>query len=129
MTSLTRVNKPLALLLLALITLLTPAKAGEPGKSAEAGLRKFLISTKGTYGWQPAQGDISYDFFRDGRLAVQGPDGEATMWEGKWSLKGDQLTMSYTNNDGKLIKSTVTVQIDGEDLLLSASRYTRYRAQ
>lgn len=87
-------------------------------------LKKFLYSTKGTYGWQPVKGTIMYDFFKDGRLSVQGPDGEATMWEGKWSLKGDQLTISYNKKT-----STVTATIDGNDLLLDGQRYHRYKPE
>ncbi len=87
-------------------------------------LKKFLYSTKGTYGWQPVKGTIMYDFFKDGRVAVQGPDGEATMWEGKWSLKDNQLTISY---DQKNI--TVTAAIDGADLLLDGKRYRRYKPE
>jgi hypothetical protein len=91
---------------------------------AKVDLKKFLYSTKGTYGWQPVKGTIMFDFFKDGRLAVQGPDGEATMWEGKWSLKDDKLTMSY---DKKTM--TVTAAIDGDDLLLDGKRYKRSKAE
>ncbi|MEQ1862531.1 MAG: hypothetical protein ABMA13_21640 [Chthoniobacteraceae bacterium] len=89
-------------------------------------LRRFLLSTKGTYGWSPVQGTISYDFFPDGRLHIEGPDGEATMWQGKWKLTGDKLTI--TNSDRKTT-TTVTVKIDGADLLLDGKRYKRYRPQ
>jgi hypothetical protein len=96
-------------------------------RGAEDGaLRKFLHSVEGTYGWSPVKGTISYDFFPDGRLHIQGPDGEATMWEGTWKLKGDQLTI--TNSDKKTTK-TVTAKIDGKDLLLDDQRYKRYRPQ
>jgi len=87
-------------------------------------LKNFLYSTKGTYGWQPVKGTIMYDFFKDGRLSVQGPDGEATMWEGKWSLNGDKLTISYDKKT-----STVTAAIDGNDLLLDGQRYHRYKPE
>jgi hypothetical protein len=95
-------------------------------KAAEATVtKKFLHSTKDTYGWMPVKGNISYDFFPDGRLHIQGPDGEATMWEGKWSLKGDQLTV--TNSTKKETK-TYTATIDGADLLLDGKRYKRHKA-
>jgi hypothetical protein len=93
-------------------------------KGSEAALRRFLISTKDTAGWNPVKGTISYDFFPDGRLHIQGPDGEATMWEGKWSLQGDQLTL--INSDTKK-KSTVTAAISGKELLLDGQVYRRYR--
>ncbi len=84
----------------------------------------FLHSTEGTYGWNPQQGDIGYDFFPDGRLHIEGSDGEASMWEGKWSLNGDQLTLTNTTlNTSK----TVTATRDGDDLLLDGARYQRYR--
>jgi hypothetical protein len=106
----------------------TPLGANFPALLADAepktDLKKFLYSTQGTYGWQPVKGTIMYDFFKDGRLAVQGPDGEATMWEGKWSLKDNQLTISY---DQKTV--TVTAAIDGNDLLLDGKRYRRYKPE
>lgn len=95
-------------------------------EKAPAITKKFLHSTEGTYGWMPVKGKISYDFFPDGRLHIQGPDGEATMWEGKWSLKGDQLTI--TNSDKKETK-THTAKIDGKDLLLDGARYKRHKAE
>jgi|GEM_PF-1288106 len=93
-------------------------------KEKAANLKKFLLSTKGTYGWNPVKGTIRYDFFPDGRLHIQGPDGEATMWQGKWSLKGDQLTL--VNIDEKTTK-TVTAKMDGDELLLDDVCYRRYK--
>ncbi len=90
---------------------------------SEPALRTFLSSTEGTYGWQPVKGDISYDFFENGRLHVQGPDGEATMWEGTWKLKGDQLTIVVPD---RKTNKTYTASIDGKDLLLDSARYKRY---
>lgn len=116
-------------------TLVTTAAVHRPASSADQAtvladaetkpdLKKFLYSSKGSYGWQPVKGSIMYDFFKDGRLSVQGPDGEATMWEGKWSLNGDQLTISYNKKT-----STVTATIDGADLLLDGQRYHRYKPE
>lgn len=93
---------------------------------SEAEIRKFLHSTDGTYGWEPEKGDLTYDFFKDGRVHIQGPDGEATMWEGKWTLKGDQLTIV---NPEKKTKLTVTVTIEGDELLLDDVRYTRIQGE
>jgi hypothetical protein len=100
---------------LALLAAATPARADD--------LRDFLLSTPETYGWSPVEGDISYDFFPDGRLHVQGPDGEATMWEGTWKLVGDQVTLKIP-----ALKSneTLTVEKDGDELLLDGKRYKRY---
>jgi uncharacterized protein (DUF4415 family) len=93
---------------------------------SEDALRTFLHSKEGTYGWQTKANELSLDFFKDGRLAVEGPDGEATMWVGKWSLKGDQLTMECENCGSMKSKETVTVKIDGENLVLGEKTYTRY---
>ena len=110
--------------LIVLFAALPSARSAEA--SDEAALRRFLISVKDTYGWQPVEGDISYDFFPNGNLHIQGPDGEATMWQGKWKLKGSQLTI--TNSDKKTTK-TVVAKIAGNDLLLDGKRYRRYRPQ
>ncbi len=107
-----------ALLLLAFGLLLPSAWAG-----SETETRQFLYSTPNTYGWQPVKGDNSYDFFKDGRLHVQGKDGEATMWEGTWKLKGDQLTLKIP---ALKINRTYTVSMDGKILLLDSQRYRRY---
>lgn len=108
----------LALFLLAFGLLLTSAWAGSEGE-----LRQFLYSTPNTYGWQPVKGDISYDFFKDGRLHVQGADGEASVWEGTWKLKGDQLTLKIP---ARKTNHTYTATREGKDLLLDGQRYRRY---
>ena len=90
---------------------------------SESEIRQFLYSTPNTYGWQPFQGDISYDFFKDGRLHVQGADGEATMWEGTWKLKNDRITLKIP---ALKTNRTLTVTIDGQELLLDDVRYRRY---
>ena len=89
---------------------------------SESQIRQFLHSAPNTYGWQPVEGDITYDFFTDGRLHVQGPDGEATMWEGSWKLKGNLVTLKIP---ALKTNKTFTVTIDGDELLLDAVRYRR----
>lgn len=84
----------------------------------------FLKDPEGYYGWQTTADKISFDFFDDGRLHIQGPDGEATMWEGKWELKGDQLTLQRADLNKT---ETVTVKIDGDKLVLGDKTYTRYK--
>lgn len=101
-----------------------PAAAAGPALTA-----KFLHSTPGTYGWStdaPNLQELNYDFFPNGNLHIQGPDGEATMWEGKWSLQGDKLTLT-----NKTLKKTKTVKavIAGQDLLLDGVRYRRYKPE
>jgi hypothetical protein len=93
---------------------------------SEADIKAFLNSKEGTYGWNPTTGDLGLDFFKDGRLVVQGPGGESELWEGKWSLAGDQLTMECTNCGKMPAKQTVQVKIDGENLVLGDKTYTRY---
>lgn len=92
-------------------------------KPTEEQLRNFLYDTEGNYGWQTTSDAISFSFLQDGRLHIQGPDGEATLWEGTWSLKGDQLTMDRKDL-GKT--ETLTVKRDGEKLILGDKTYTRY---
>jgi len=90
---------------------------------ADDGLREFLHSSPGTYGWSPVEGGISYDFFPDGRLHAQGEDGEATMWEGTWSLDGNSLNLKIPALDSD---ATVRVEVEAGDLLLDGKRYRRY---
>jgi hypothetical protein len=101
------------------------AKKEEP-KVSEADLKNFLFSKENTFGWQTKSDNLGLDFFKDGRLAVQGPEGESTMWEGKWSLAGDQLTMECKDCGSMKAQQTVTVKIDGENLILGDKTYTRY---
>jgi hypothetical protein len=90
---------------------------------SEADLKAFLHSKEGTYGWQTTADSIMFDFFKDGRLHIQGPNGEATMWEGKWELKGNQLTMI---SEEKKMNETISIQMKGDTLVLGDKTYTRY---
>ena len=96
---------------------------GCKSKPSEAEIKAFLISKEGTFGWQSTPDPIILDFFADGRMPIQGPEGEATMWEGKWSLSGNKLTMERTDL-GKT--ETVEVKIEGESLNLGGKIYNRY---
>lgn len=110
----------------------TPEPKAEEKKAdvtSEQDLKAFLYSKEGTYGWRigaDLTNDYLLDFFKDGRLAVQGPDGEATMWEGKWNLAGDQLTLECKDCGKMKAKETLTAKIDGEKLVLGDKVYTRY---
>jgi len=101
-----------------LLTMIPAANAGENSPR----LQSFLLSTPNTYGWTPVKGGNSYDFFPDGRLHVQGSDGEATMWEGKWKLDGDRLTIVIPQLK---VNQVVTASANGKDLLLDGVRYRR----
>lgn len=89
----------------------------------EKKIREFMMSKPGTFGWETKAENISLDFFPDGRMHIQGPDGEATMWGGKWRLSGDQLTMERTDL-GKTV--VATARIDGKNLVIGDRVYTRY---
>lgn len=103
----------------------TPSGAGSPPAAETSGsLKTFLASTEGTYGWAPVAGGLSYDFFTDGRLHIQGSDGEATMWEGTWRLEGDHLTLV---NKSQKTTRVVTAAKQNEDLILDGKKYHRYR--
>lgn len=91
--------------------------------AGEKRIRDFLMSAPGTFGWETKADKISFDFFPDGRLHIQGPDGEATMWTGRWKLSGDKLTLDRADL-GK--SETFTVRIDGKKLMLDSKAYTRY---
>ena len=104
-----------------IITPQIPAKTNP--EISETDIKAFLYDKEGTYGWETKSDSISYDFFTDGRLHIQGPDGEATMWTGKWMLSGNQLTME--SKDLKK-KETLPVKIEGENLILGDKVYTRY---
>ena len=108
---------------IALLAVVIGLDALPASAESESEIRQFLYSTPNTYGWQPFQGDISYDFFKDGRLHVQGADGEATMWEGTWKLKNDRITLKIP---ALKTNRTLTVTIDGQELLLDDVRYRRY---
>jgi hypothetical protein len=92
--------------------------------SPDSPLKSFLLSAPDTYGWEPIEGKISYDFFPDGRLHIQGPEGEATMWQGTWSLAGNKLTL--VNSDERTTE-VVVARKEGEELWLDGKRYRRYK--
>lgn len=91
--------------------------------AGEKRIRDFLMSVPGTFGWETKVDKISFDFFPDGRLHIQGPDGEATMWSGRWKLSGSKLTLDRADLGRS---ETYTVRIDGKKLMLDSMAYTRY---
>lgn len=117
-------NKLLKILIIFLVTTVFVYCGGK--KSSDADIKSFLVSTEGSYGWKTTAEPITLDFFQDGRLHIQGPDGESTMWMGKWSLAGSQLTMQREDL-GKEV--SVPVKIEGENLILGDKTYTRNKPQ
>ena len=93
-------------------------------KLNEDELKLFLYSIEGTYGWATKSNNITFGFFTDGRLHIQGPDGEATMWQGSWKLKQDQLTLDRVDLN-RLV--TYKMAILSDTLLLDTTVYTRIR--
>jgi hypothetical protein len=105
----------------------TVATLDSPGASPPAAtdLRGFLLSEPGTYGWQTSGDDIMLDFLADGRLHIQGPDGESTMWEGHWGLHGDGTVTLFRTDLGR--EDTLQAVREGDGLRLGDRLYTRYR--
>lgn len=93
-------------------------------KLNEDELKLFLFSREGTYGWETKSNNIAFDFFKDGRLHIQGPDGEATMWQGSWKLEQDQLILDRVDLNRSV---TYKMAILGDTLLLDTTVYTRIR--
>ncbi len=97
----------------------------EESQSTDEEIIAFLPSIDGTFGWVTAdENDISYDFFpTNNGLHIQGPDGEATMWQGTWSVSEGKVRIvcKDRNQDEQLV-----VKIDGEKLVLGDKTYTRY---
>jgi hypothetical protein len=114
--------KKIALLLVVMFGIMVNSYA--QNNPIEKKIRSFIVSKPNTYGWETKENDISLDFIKDGRIQIQGPDGESTMWEGKWSLKDDKLTMKRPDLEKTI---TVTVKIDGEFLVLDNLIYNRYK--
>ena len=102
-----------------------PSTLSHEPPSQAPDLKAFMMDTQGAYGWERDGDPISLDFFPDGRLHIQGDDGEATMWEGTWSLSGDQLTMDRPDLGKKI---TVTAKVVGDNLEIDGNLYRRYLA-
>lgn len=99
--------------------------APAPAASNDAELRAFAHSVEGTYGWQ-SPGKLSYDFFTDGRLHIQGSEGESTMWEGTWTLAHGKAKLV---SDAPGHPKEVTISRAGDTLVIDGVPYTRYRVE
>lgn len=86
------------------------------------GIDLLSFITAPQYGWKKADEEFFYSFFKDGRLSIQGADGEATMWEGKWSLDGDELTIKHPEKGTKKVK----ISVSGKDLMIDGVKYIVY---
>ena len=116
----------------------TPQTLQKPGiektiSTPEAQIKKFLISPEGTYGWRRLDGRIIYDFLKDGRLLIFGSEGEVEMFEGRWILKGDKLTVinntfnDIRNADKVFATKTFPVKIVKGNLVLGDQVFKRYK--
>ncbi len=85
---------------------------------SEAEARAFLM--KPEYGWVQQGEQFYIAFFPDGRLSIQGDDGEATMWEGTWKLNGNKVTMICQDIN---MNETHEVKKDGHTLILGNKKY------
>ncbi len=91
--------------------------------TADTAIKDFLYSIPGSYGWSSANDDNSYDFMQNGNLFIQGKDGEATMWEGNWSLEGEQINMKCADI---LLDKTLPIKKMGDSLMIGDKIYQRY---
>ena len=55
-------------------------------------------------------------------MAIEGDEGEATMWEGKWEVIGTQVTLFYEDDTS----DTYEISIDGEYLVLGDMYFEVY---
>jgi hypothetical protein len=78
----------------------------------ETVLRNFIFAPgggKNIHSWESINGEyINYGFFKNGNLFRQGSDGEASMGEGKWVIKGNKLIIT---DDYKGTTKTFTPKI------------------
>lgn len=91
--------------------------------TSDAELRTFLTSLEGTYGWETAGGELSYDFWPSGKVHIQGKDGEATMWQGDWTLADGTITVT----EPSLPTVVFRARKQGDNLILNDVVWTRYR--
>ena len=101
-------------------------------------LMKLQNNIPNCYGWTTENNnkdfilntDAFYTFMGNGFLSIQGDDGEATMWEGNWTLTGDSMNIKYDwyNNQGEEVKTDTTVQvyIFGQNFIMGDRVYKRY---
>ena len=91
----------------------------ENGTHEGVDLYSFIINDG--KGWDGIDIVYYFSFMEDGRIFGQGDDGEASMWEGNWTLDGDILTVT---SDGDLI-ATYQLEADGEYLLIDGYKYQK----
>ena len=92
------------------------------GNTNESELKAFIVNRVDSVGWKTSGEANFLDFFPDGRIHIQGPEGEATMWEGKWSIKGNQITIQRGDTNKT---ETLNIQMEGENLNIGGKIYER----
>lgn len=83
-------------------------------------LASFIVEPE--YGWKQADKDYFLAFMSDGRVAIEDDEGEATMWEGTWSLEGKTLTIKSE----EFGEQVYTIEKKGQDLYLNDDKFLKY---
>jgi len=84
------------------------------------GVDLYSFITGAEQGWTAVDFVYFFTFMEDGRVHIQGEDGEATMWEGTWTLDGDELT-AVTDE----FTQTYIIQADGEFLIIDGNKFKK----
>ena len=90
----------------------------EPAESED--LTSFITAPE--YGWKQADKDYFLAFMADGRVAIEGDQGEASLWEGSWSLDGTTLTIQ----SDEFGKQVYAVKKNGDALFLNDDKFVKY---
>ena len=91
----------------------------ENGVHEGVDLYAFILSSE--KGWEAIDFVYYFSFMEDGRIFGQGEDGEASMWEGTWTLDGDILTAVTLDFQ----EVSYTLQADGDYLLIDGYKYQK----
>ncbi len=84
------------------------------------GVDLYSFITGADQGWTAVDFVYFFTFMEDGRIHIQGADGEATMWGGTWTLDGDELT-AVTDE----FTTTYILKADGEFLIIDGNKYKK----
>lgn len=95
---------------------------------SEADIKKFIVATEGFIGWKRKNEPLLLiSFFEDGGLSVQGDQGEATMWSGKWKIAGDKIEIECKNcgNDIKSGKYDLQIEEKSQTMTFNGAVYEK----
>jgi hypothetical protein len=91
----------------------------ENGTHEGVDLYSFILSSE--KGWDAIDFVYYFSFMEDGRVFGQGDEGEASMWEGTWTLDGDILIVT-TSDDYEV---SYQLQADGDFLFIDGYKYEK----